>query len=270
MAPWPWRHRTKTGGSSISTFKLWFLPRRKFFFSLIALTGLLAFGTMTLAAVLTTAGRSPVLKGRTIVVDPGHGGIDAGTDYGRYYEKDINLTVSRVLRAQLTREGARVITTRDRDTDLSHLYPEGSTRQRRDLAARVQIARTHNAEVLISLHCNWSWKTYHRGPIVYYQVGREDSRLLAEAVQQELNKVQEGIRKIPRPAEFYILRESPMTAIIIEMGFLSNPTDRRLLNQPEYLKKLARAIIEGLETYIQVRELYRGLYGPVPMNYLPR
>ncbi|MDI3280331.1 MAG: N-acetylmuramoyl-L-alanine amidase, partial [Bacillota bacterium] len=169
-------------------------------------------------------------------------------------EKEINLAVARHLHRYLAQRGAKVYLTRNKDTDLSHLETVPRTRQGRDLLARARLAHRYGAEAFISLHVNFSRNRQERGGIAFYQRDSAKSRLLAALIQEELKRVQPENRQTILWGNFFLLRHAPEPAVLVEMGFLSHPVERRLLREPEYWRLLAEAIGRGVERYFLGRE----------------
>jgi N-acetylmuramoyl-L-alanine amidase len=210
---------------------------------------------------------------KLVVIDPGHGGIDGGTSGGGLLEKDINLKVAHILRQILEKHQYQVIMTRTDDSDVSHFAPHGASRYRRDLKGRVKLAGRVRACGVISLHVNWHRDTWRRGAIVYYQKGETQGRILAESIQRELNSIQETQREA-RAADFYVLRNTDAPAVLVEIGFISSPEDRQLMQDDAYLARQAEAIRSGLDNYLRHDEhrgeisftLHKGLcvYGKSP------
>jgi|Deesub1362A_J573_1020465.scaffolds.fasta_scaffold01898_1 N-acetylmuramoyl-L-alanine amidase len=198
------------------------------------------------------------LKGFKIVIDPGHGGIDGGTHYKKQVlEKDLNLAVALKLRDVLKAEGARVTVTRATDTELSHLNDESSSRHQRDLLARLRIIERELPDLFVSIHVNsLPSSPVTRGPMVFYGRKVKESRILAHFVQESLNSIQfEGDRFQQKQnrflqGEFFLLRNAPCPGVIVELGFLSNPTDRAYLQRPDYQLVLALAIKEGIKQFL--------------------
>ena len=199
------------------------------------------------------------LAGHRITVDPGHGGIDPGCHRGDTFEKAIVLDIGLLLAETLRDLGADVRITREVDTELSHLTDTESTRHRRDLAARVKLAREHNATLLLSLHVNSAQSSGMGGAMVFYHPGSSEGRRIAEHLLEHLSAVVPGNQNGVLPADYYILRHAPMTAVLVEAGFISNPVDRALLESAEGRRLIADAVARGL-----VSALAPGA-GPVPV-----
>ncbi|MGO0122979.1 N-acetylmuramoyl-L-alanine amidase family protein [Desulfothermobacter acidiphilus] len=194
------------------------------------------------------------LAGRTIVVDPGHGGVDPGAHYqAQILEKDLVLDLGRSLARFLEAEGAEVVLTRSEDRDLAPPEVRSlSARKRYDLKARVELVRQVGAEAFLSLHINSSPDSSEKGVYLYYSQ-RPGSRELASALAEEIGEVT-GQRCCCLPgSRYYVLRESPVPAVLVEAGFLSNPGERELLQRPEYRQKMAWALSCGVYRYFAGR-----------------
>ncbi|UKS27694.1 N-acetylmuramoyl-L-alanine amidase [Paenibacillus sp. HWE-109] len=194
----------------------------------------------------------PLLPSADVILDVGHGGIDSGTMVGKYQEKDINLAISQKTYKLLQKKGYRVIMNRSKDYALSddNKWSYGS-RHRKDLAQRSGLANTIKPQMMLSLHINWSRKSDIRGPIVIYQ-NRSESILLAQLLQESLNRVY-GTEELPvLGKKYFVIRNTKCPTVIVELGFLSNKADRKLLNSSHHQAKLAEAITKGVEQYIRM------------------
>ncbi|MBO8126984.1 MAG: N-acetylmuramoyl-L-alanine amidase [Firmicutes bacterium] len=193
------------------------------------------------------------LFGRVIVVDPGHGGIDGGAhDHQGLLEKELNLEIAHRLRKHLREKGAFVVMTREGDHELSYLSNNYRSRHKRDLNSRVLIAEKSRADLMLSLHVNSSSGSYVRGSMVFYQPENEESRRLAILIQEELSKLSSWHDNPPLAGRvYYILRNSPVTTVLIEVGFLTNPEEKELLVTESYQEKLAEAISSAVVKFFQ-------------------
>lgn len=182
------------------------------------------------------------LAGWVVAVDPGHGGADGGVRHGDLLEKDVNLAMATALRDLLERVGARpVLTRRDDNVPLE--------RARASLDRRLSLASQTESAVYVSIHANSYPDASQFGAQTFYHPKSEESRRLAVLIQQELVLAQPENYRLALPADFYVLRNSPCPAVLVEVGFLSNPDDRRRLASPEWQHRLATAILRGLERY---------------------
>lgn len=176
------------------------------------------------------------LSHKTIVLDPGHGGKDPGATRGDYQEKDYTLQSAQAIKKALEEKGATVIMTRKDDTFI-------------DLGPRAEIYNKAKADAFISLHYDAAEETTASGNTTYYY--DKKSIPFAEAIQEQLmeqmNVPSNGIRH----AVYQILADSHNPAILIELGYMSNPNDVDKFTKPQYHDKLADAIVNGLLVYFQ-------------------
>jgi N-acetylmuramoyl-L-alanine amidase len=192
-----------------------------------------------------SVGVSKPLLNKIVVLDPGHGGIYSGGIHYGFRESDINLSVALKLRKKLARLGATVIMTRTRDVNLA---PPGSTLDA-DLQARVDVAKNSGADIFVSLHVDDVPNINLVGPASYFPEGR--SYGLARAIQtslvDEICTVDNGVS----PADFYVLVHNDVPAALIEMGYLSNPTEALCLVDNDYQDLIADGILKGIISYFQ-------------------
>ncbi len=177
-----------------------------------------------------------------IVIDPGHGGADCGAvGPGGTREKDVNLAVAKLLFRYLD-PVADVRLTRSDDR---HLGESESA----DLAERVRIAEAWRASYFISLHCNAA-PGGGRGVETYaYKPGGEGERL-ARAIQKGLVEATGFPDRGVKFADYYVLRKTSMPAVLVEMGFISNPEEERLLGNPAFQDRLAWAIARSTAGFL--------------------
>lgn len=222
--------------------------KQKFLTGLFSL-GIL-FGFIGLIFLLFQATKTQGVLGKlTVVIDPGHGGVDGGTaDSQGNLEKDINLKIALKIRKQLRQSGLRVIMTRNRDTDLAPFLPGRKGRHRRDLMSRINKALTARGFAIVSIHCDYSADSRKEGAVVFYNYQSELSKELAGLIQEELNLVQEKAGKIA-PGKYLIIRQKAITGVLVEVGFLSNRIDTGKLQTDQYQEQLAVAISKGILRY---------------------
>lgn len=214
---------------------------------IVAVAAVLALGSAFSLPAVMTLGRGS----NAIVIDPGHGGIDGGAYIaGQVVEKDITLSVSLALRDALSDGTREIKLTRDHDVDLSpHGRSAGSGRYQQDLAGRLAVARRAGGALLVSIHANYCRDPRPHGPIVFYKPGSTASQRLAQCVHNAL--AQFGPQQPqPVPGQFYILRNSSVPAILVELGFISNANERALLKTSDYQARLAGAVARGIRTYL--------------------
>ncbi|GAC1348755.1 MAG: hypothetical protein NVSMB19_00430 [Vulcanimicrobiaceae bacterium] len=179
-------------------------------------------------------------NGRLIVIDPGHGGSDAGAMQNGLVEKDLNLDLSKRLRTVLVARGWQVKLTRETDVDV--YAPNDSAHD--ELQARDDIANNAGARFFISMHTNSYTASYLNGTTTYYYTAQ--SYPFAQAVHARLAATlptkDDGIRK----ENFYVIHHTAIPSILIETAFMSNPTDAAYLRSPAFMAKLATAIADGV------------------------
>jgi N-acetylmuramoyl-L-alanine amidase len=186
---------------------------------------------------------SGILRGKVIVVDPGHGGSNPGAVENNTRETDNNLAVSLKLRDKLTKAGAKVVMTRESDRTVA---PEGSSLGE-ELSARVNIAEANNADIFVSIHSNSNPDPSLYGTMTFYPSGKASK--LALEVQNSIIAQTGAADKGTSPATFYVLRNTSMPSILVEMGFVSNAAEAKRLQEDSYRNKVAQGVFNGLVKY---------------------
>ena len=205
---------------------------------LYLLIGIVVLSTFKVNALLP-------LSGKTIVIDPGHGGKDPGTVSNSVYESDINLKISKYLEYYLSTNGASVILIRNGNYDLSS--PNIYNRKRSDFDNRIKIINNNNADMYLSIHLNYLTDSRYYGAQVFYN---NDNKKLAESVQEYLNKNTNGDRKVKKiPTSTYMYDKLKTKGILVECGFLSNSMERSKLVTKEYQMEFARVLSEAISHY---------------------
>lgn len=177
-----------------------------------------------------------------ICIDPGHGGKDSGAvgPIG-LKEKDINLTVALTLGAQLVKMGITVIYTRTTDVYVS-------------LKQRTDFANSQGANYLISVHCNASNNPIAHGTETWCYAAGKPGESLAKSIQAAVIAVNgltdRGVKYCGDG--LHMIRETKMPAVLIEMAFISNPTEEALLRNPDNQKKYALAIALGVSKALNI------------------
>lgn len=194
------------------------------------------------------------MSDKVIVIDPGHGGIDIGASYDNLVEKKVNLDIARRLRNLLATKGAKVIMTRYHDTALDHKNQAYKSRHMRDLKARVDTINNNKAELFVSIHVNsFVGKFKIRGPIVFYQNKKKANQSLAQKIQQRLNQISYKGIDLPensiRVGNYYILNNSRVTGVLVEVGFINKKVDNWLLTEDKFKDKLVYGIYQGILDY---------------------
>lgn len=195
------------------------------------------------------------LNNKTLIIDPGHGGIDGGTNFADILEKDINLIISLKLKELLIKKGATVLMTREIDDSLDDHIPNNGSRHREDLNSRVKIVNNSKADILLSIHVNHIKNVNKIGPIVFYNTSSEESKYFANHIQEYLNNLSSykemdiATKHKATPGDYYLLQNSSPPGVIIEIGFISNKSDRRLLLDNKHLDEIVELITKGIIDY---------------------
>ncbi|MBM7853862.1 N-acetylmuramoyl-L-alanine amidase [Desulfohalotomaculum tongense] len=188
---------------------------------------------------------------KVIVIDPGHGGMDPGKIAGNgVEEKEINLEISKRLATILSQAGAAVLLTRESDVHLSSPDTKGwPAKHREDLSKRVKLANDRGADLFISIHCNSFSDPKQHGAQVFYQPGSEESKMLAECIQDEIIRLLDNTKRRAKGVDYYVTRNTNMPTVIVETGFITNPKEQKLLLDPAYQSKMAWSIYAGIVKY---------------------
>ncbi|WP_420833080.1 N-acetylmuramoyl-L-alanine amidase CwlD [Shimazuella soli] len=190
------------------------------------------------------------LSSKVIVIDAGHGGIDGGAvSREGLEEKEITLKIASYLRDFLQQSGAYVVMTRETDTDLAG---EGNGKSRwkaRDLSQRLNFVKQENADVFVSIHGN-AFPGKSRGAQTFYNPTREANKKLATFIQNELIHNLENTHRVAKAKnDVFLLKYSPVPTALVEVGFLSDAEEARLLGDEKYQRKIAASIYYGILAY---------------------
>ncbi|WP_404330728.1 N-acetylmuramoyl-L-alanine amidase CwlD [Mesobacillus maritimus] len=191
------------------------------------------------------------LSGQIIVLDPGHGGPDPGAVQGEAIEKDISLSVSLKLRDYLQQQGALVVMTRETDIDLADKELKGYSRRKvQDLKRRLELINHSEADFFASIHLNAIPSSKWKGAQTFYSGQFKESKRGAKFIQEELRRNLENTNREAKTSNsIYILKNSEVPGVLVEIGFLSNPTEREMLRQDEYQEQVAASIYQGIMRY---------------------
>lgn len=189
------------------------------------------------------------IAGKVITIDPGHGGSDPGAiGPNGTMEKDITLAISKKLKAALEAKGAKVNMTRTTDVDVYGPNASGPD----ELQARVDVGTANKSDIFVSVHIN-SFSNPNVGGIstYYYDKTQYDTRL-ASRIQAKIADESgfAGDRGI-QPGNLYVLRRSLMPAILLELGFISNPKEEALLKKDNVQQQFADEVAAGIESYFR-------------------
>lgn len=226
----------------------------------------------------------------TVVIDPGHGGVDPGAiGVSGVYEKDLVLAYGRALRDALEQQGKyRVVMTRDDDRFIP-------------LRGRVKIANESGGDLFISLHANTNPSRSLRGASVYTlsenasdeeaaalaaKENKADviagvdlsgqnevvSQILIDLAQRETMNLSKGLgnmlvgslgkytqllKRTHRFAGFAVLKSPSVPSVLVEVGYMSHPDEERALRTPQHRGKVVTALVEAIDQYFTVQQAYR-------------
>lgn len=194
---------------------------------------------------IKASGQEKPLLGKTIYLDPGHGGRDPGTNYKDIKESDVNLAICLILREKLELIGATVYLTREGDYDLSTINT--NTHKRSDLYNRQKAINDSNADMYISIHLNATTSSKWQGAQVFFDDVNNENEKIAQILTESL----ETKREYQEIKNMYLNRNIKVPGVLIEAGFLSNYHDRNKLITYDYQEQLADKIVKGIVKYYQ-------------------
>ena len=176
----------------------------------------------------------------TVVIDPGHGGPDPGAiGIGGIRETDVVLEVSKIIEKLLSDKGVKAKLTRKNEVNL-------------DLPPRVSFANRINADIFVSIHANASRGKRRdiNGLETFYYRGWK-GRLLAKRIQKNILRVSPGSPdRGVKQGRFYVIKNTRMPAVLVEIGFLTGRLDARRLEKNAHRKRIAYAIAKGILEYL--------------------
>lgn len=186
------------------------------------------------------------LDGKIITLDAGHGGSDPGAiGSDGTKEKNITLSITKMVKEILEQKGAKVYMTRTTDVDV--FGPNASDAE--ELQARVNVGEKYNSDMFVSLHINSSVNKNIGGFSTYYYPKTDNDLRLAQNIQNKL-AANFGVDDLGvRQANFYVIKRISMPAVLVEMCFISNEKELTLMKGQWFQKKTARLIAEGIERY---------------------
>lgn len=184
-----------------------------------------------------------------IVIDPGHGGYDPGkVGVNNTLEKNINVSIATILRDILQENNYDVVMTRSDDSDLC--TPGSANKKTNDLNNRIKIINEAKPSLVVSIHQNSFQDPKVAGAQVFYY--SDETKKAADILQSELvaGLDPSNHRVAKSNTSYYLLKNTPYPVVIVECGFLSNPSEEELLNSPDYQQKTAEAIYNGIDKYL--------------------
>jgi N-acetylmuramoyl-L-alanine amidase len=214
------------------------------------------FNALILAILLITSigslivSKSLTQEEKTIYLDPGHGGADGGAKglYG-VTEKDIVLAVSKKVEFYLRQAGYNVELTRNGDYDLADENSEN--RKRDDIYKRVALINSSKCLLYISIHANIYSSPRIYGAQVFYKASSVEGQKLAEEIQEAIKAILQNTNRFAKSiTDKYLIDNVDKVGCLVELGFLSNPEEAKLLQETFYQERIAYAIYLGIISYL--------------------
>lgn len=229
-----------------------------FFLISAILTGLIAvcFGALNLPSKTVSASSSETPSHyTTVIIDAGHGGEDGGASSAcGLVEKEINLDISQTLSDMLTASGIKVVMTRTDDRLLYDRNVDYNGRKKKlDLAARVAIANSTPDAIFVSIHMNSFTDSKYSGMQIWYSPNNPLSETLANSIRtqnQSLLQPTNNRRTFRATSAINILYNAECPAVLVECGFLSNPSEAEKFKSDEYRKKVAFVIFCSIMDFL--------------------
>ena len=183
------------------------------------------------------------VKGKIIVIDPGHGGSDPGAVGPKgTLEKNVTLGIAKKLGAKLEAAGANVFYTRFVDLDVAKRDASGAE----ELHKRIEVAHEKKADIFVSIHADASISSEAGGTTTYYYVKTPYDLKLAQAVQRRVSVAGGLLNRGTKQSGFYVNKKSWIPSILVETAFISNPNEEKLLGQAEFQEKIAAGLFAGI------------------------
>ncbi|QGU96459.1 N-acetylmuramoyl-L-alanine amidase CwlD [Clostridium bovifaecis] len=195
---------------------------------------------------------------KVVLIDPGHGGIDGGAVSKKgTVEKDINLKISLKLKKELETKGFNVVLTRDEDKGLYSDIGKVRDKKNEDLNNRCKVKNETKCDAFISVHLNMFEQSQYYGAQVWYSKEGESGQF-AHIMQQNLIKdINNNNKRREKCAKgaYKILRcHDDVPSVLVECGFLSNPTEEEKLKEDSYQLEIAKSLAKSIEEFFNIKE----------------
>ena len=193
-----------------------------------------------------TSGRAAGKEGYLVIIDAGHGGLDAGkVGVNGEEEKEINLNIALKIKKLLKQQKIAVKMTRTEDERLAESQVE-------DLKARTDFMNKEKPDLVISIHQNSYHEESVSGAQVFYYTDSKQSERAAGFIQEALKEIDpQNTKKAKGNNTYYILKKTEVPVVIAECGFLSNYEEAEKLADEKYQQKLAEAVAKGVVQYLE-------------------
>ncbi|WP_448900783.1 N-acetylmuramoyl-L-alanine amidase [Eubacterium sp.] len=197
--------------------------------------------------LVKTVGINNIQTRKTVIIDPGHGGIDVGTvGIDGSLEKNINLSISLDLYDFLMVSGINAVLTRDGDYEV---YRAGEKRTKSDLYNRMDYINSVPDSILISIHQNHFENEAEWGTQIWYSPNDEKSPTIADKILNSVKKnIQPENKRINKKSDdsYYILYKAQKPSVMVECGFVSNENENKRLQDKEYQRDMAYSVLTGI------------------------
>lgn len=197
--------------------------------------------------MVKTVGINNIQTKKTVIIDPGHGGIDVGTvGIDGSLEKNINLSISLDLYDFLMVSGINTVLTRDGDYEM---YRAGEQRTKSDLYNRMDYINSVPDSILISIHQNHFENEAEWGTQVWYSPNDDISPTIADKILNSVKKnIQPENKRENKKSDdsYYILYKAQKPSVMVECGFVSNENENKRLQDKEYQRDMAYSILVGI------------------------
>lgn len=232
--------------------KVFVLTRRRciVYCLFMAAIGVLTGTVIMISSYADSAGSSDTLS---VIIDPGHGLPDGGAvGVSGSIEQEINLDISKKLCEVLEAKGVRVIMTREDENGIWDDENDSIRKKKvEDMNNRLDIMKKSKANLFISIHMNSFPNHSASGLRIFYAPNHEEIKPLAENIQSRIQDITGTSINIVKSADksLFLMKNPPLPAILVECGFLSNPTEEKKLQEPDYQARLAWAMADAIEKY---------------------
>lgn len=220
---------------------------------------LIAFVLMAYTNIKLTDSKSVYSNGnnkKVILLDPGHGGFDAGASSNSgIQEKEINLKIGLKLRDKLKSQGFDVVMTREEDKALLS-GKKVKSKKAEDLGNRCNMKSESKCDLFISIHQNHFPQGQYYGSQVWYGDSAESKRLariVQENLRTDLDKNNNRLEKAAKDSYKILRSDSHITSILVECGFLSNYAEAQKLNSDDYQNKIADSLAKSIKEYFETK-----------------
>jgi len=189
-------------------------------------------------------------SGIIVVLDAGHGGLDAGViASGGQKESDLNLDICYKIKTELEKSCIGVVMTRRSYGGLYGVATKGF--KLRDMKKRKEIIESSNARLVVSIHINKCPFEYRKGAQVFYKIADNSSKTFANFLQKDLNALPNADKdNACLVGDYYVLNCSNIPSVLVECGFFSNKENESQLLQEEYRLSLAGVISANIAKFL--------------------